>query len=33
MAAASGFIQPLLEEIQLPDIDGEDSAGYIMEPI
>ena len=29
----SGFIQHLLEETQLQAIAGEDSAGYIMEPI
>jgi hypothetical protein len=32
-AAVSGFIQPMLEEIQLPVIVGEDSAGYITELI
>jgi hypothetical protein len=31
MAAVSGFIQHMLEEIQLPDIVGGTSAGYIME--
>jgi hypothetical protein len=33
MAAVSGFIQHMLEEIQLPDIVGGTSAGYIMERI
>lgn len=31
MAAVSGFIQHMLEEIQLQDIVGGTSAGYIME--
>jgi hypothetical protein len=33
MEEVSGFIQHLLEETQLQDIAGEDSAGYIMEQI
>jgi hypothetical protein len=33
MEAVSGIIQHMLEEIQLPDIVGEDTAGYIMELI
>jgi uncharacterized protein (UPF0262 family) len=31
MVVVSGFIQHMLEEIQLPDIVGGTSAGYIME--